>query len=311
MVAMRRMFALSLPAVALFATLAGAAGSAGLEVPAKSPLAKRTRGQAVELATKSRQVHERVRKGEKPTPDQLRQAVADLEQAVNLFEKAQKMEWNLDANRAEMEALRAWSDLRKITPAAEPPTDPKEKARFESKQRSAAKERLRDARRFVSKLLQGRKHAKVFGRCGRCDGRGELRSAFGDKSVCNVCRGTKHMTDRKSLLRAYWFAHSPFFRGDARNRSMLNYVLRTGISAEERLANAVSPYILSSNVSGKIEDHEWWFRVTAKEKVVNKGSEKKGIEQTSTYIVMNVGHAWWVYAGRIDRELLVPPEDES
>ncbi|MHC4941131.1 MAG: hypothetical protein ACYTHK_19520 [Planctomycetota bacterium] len=288
----------------MLGSFAVAGDDAGLDAPAKSPLAKRKRDEATALWHKGRAVHEEVRKGKKPAPEVIRQAIQDLENAVDLFEAAQRMEWDGKANQDEAECLRNWAGLREVAPPPEAPADPAEKTRWEAKQRSAAKERARDARRFVTKLLQARRHNKVFQRCGRCDGRGEIRSAFGDKSVCKSCGGLKQTTNRKNLLKAYWMAHSPFFRADARNRSLMNQVLRMGVRAEKR----IGPYIKSSSIDGKIEDHGWWFRVRTKEKVLEDGTQKKPTERAETYIVMNVGRAWWVHSGRVDRELLVLPD---
>jgi hypothetical protein len=291
-------------AVLLLGSFAIAGDVQGLNAPAKSPLAKRKRAEAAALGQKGRAVHEAVRKGDKPTADVILQAIEDLEGAINLYETAQRMEWNASANQDEAECVRGWAGLRAIAPAPEPPTDPTEKQRWEAKQRSAAKERYRDARRFVTKLLQARRHRKVFQRCSRCDGRGEIRSAFGDKSTCKTCGGAKNTTHRKNLLKAFWMAHTPFFRADARNVARVNQVLRNGVSGEKRLG----PYVHSSSIDGKIEDHGWWYRVRTKEKVIEEGAQGKPTERAETYVVMNVGRAWWVHAGRLDRDLLVLPE---
>ncbi|MHC4407856.1 MAG: hypothetical protein ACYS0E_14265 [Planctomycetota bacterium] len=291
-------------AVLLLGSFAIAGDVQGLDAPAKSPLAKRKRAAAAASWHKGRVVHEAVRKGEKPSGDVIRQALLDLENAVNLYEAAQIMEWSAVANREEAECVRNWAGLRAIAPAPEPPTDPTEKKRWESKRRGAAKERARDARRFVTKLLQARRHRKVFQRCSRCDGRGELRSAFGDKSTCKTCGGFKNTTNRKNLLKGFWMAHTPFFRADARNIARVNQVLRNGVRGEKRLG----PYVHSSSIDGKIEDHGWWYRVRTKEKVIAEGEQSKPTERAETYIVMNVGRAWWVHSGRLDRDLLVIPE---
>lgn len=299
MIAMR-----GLLAVLLLGSFVIAGDVRGLDAPAKSPLAKRKRDQAAALWHKARAVFEQTKKDEKPTAEVMHQALRDLENAVNLYEAAQVMEWSAAANRDEAECVRNWAGLRAIAPAPEPPADPTEKKRWEAKQRSAAKERARDARRFVTKLLQARRHRKVFRRCDSCDGRGERRSAFGDKSICKACGGAKNMTHRKNLLKAFWMAHSPFFRADARNIARVNQVLRNGIRGEKRLG----PYVHSSSINGKIEDHGWWYRVRTKEKVIEEGEQGKPTEREETYVVMNVGRAWWVHAGRLDRDLLVIPE---
>ena len=291
-------------AVLLLGSFAIAGDAQGLDAPAKSPLAKRKRAEAAASWHKGRVVHEAVRKGDKPAADVVHQALRDLENAVNLYEAAQIMEWSAVANREEAECVRNWAGLRAIAPALEPPIDATEKQRWEAKQRSAAKERYRDARRFVTKLLQGRRHRKVFQRCSGCDGRGERRSAFGDKSTCKTCRGSKSTTHRKNLLKAFWMAHTPFFRADARNIARVNQVLRDGVSGEKRLG----PYVHSSSIDGKIEDHGWWYRVRTKEKVIAEGEQGKPTERSETYIVMNVGRAWWLHSGRLDRDLLVVPE---
>ena len=272
----------------------------GLDQPLSSPLAKRKRAEADELGGKGRALHEEIRKGVKPAPEDLRKAIEALEEALAIYERAQAMEWSLAANADEMECLRSWVALREHLPPAEAPADPEEKARAEAKEVKAQKERARDARRFLTETLRSRRHRKVFDRCDRCDGRGELRSAFGDKSVCSTCRGEKLITNRKNLLEGYWLAHSPFYRADARERARLNYVLRSGVRGEKRIA----PFIEAATISGKVEDHGWWFRFETKQKVIEEGGQGKATERDENYIVMNVGRCWWIHGGRVDRELL-------
>ena len=84
----------------------------------------------------------------------------------------------------------------------------------------------------------------------------------------------------------------------------MNQVLRTGVRAEKR----IGPFIHSSSIDGKVEDHGWWFRIRTLEKVIEEGDQKKPVERNETYVVMNVGRNWWVHSGRVDRDLLVLPE---
>ncbi|MEM8885709.1 MAG: hypothetical protein AAGD14_16710 [Planctomycetota bacterium] len=288
-----------IPFLLLAATVASAQDTPGLEIPLKSPTAKRTRAEAKETAQRGRDVHEAIRRREKVEPEAIRQAIVDLETAIGLYEKTLRAEWDLETNAAQADCVRSWVALRKLAPPVELPTDPKEKARFLKKQKSQRKENLRDARRFVTRLVASRKYRGMFSRCPSCDGRGEKRTAFGDKSVCKTCRGAKSVANRKELLKAHWFAYTPLYRANGRHRAKMDYVLRSGVRGEKRIA----PFILSYRVDGKIEEHGWWFRVNTIEKVAEEGRQKKGMERNSSYTVVKIGKVWWLHSGRDDRDL--------
>jgi len=287
-------------ALALLLCSLALAQDSGVEVPLKSPLAQRKRDEAAEAGKRGRDVHEEVRKGTKVEPEALRKAIADLEEAIDLYERAQQMEWSSEANRNEAECVRSWAALRALTPPEEPPADPDARSDWEKKRERAQKEKQRDARRFVTDVLRLRRPQKIFDRCDRCDGRGELRSAFGDASVCPTCRGQKRMADRKKVLEAYWLAYTPFYRQESRERTRVDSVLRQGVQAEKRLA----PFIASSSVSSKVEDHGWWFKVSATEKIIEEEGQRKPEEREQVYVAMNVGRTWWLYSGRVDKDLL-------
>jgi len=289
----------ALPALLLVAALAGAQDDNRLDAPLESPLAKRKRDEAAGEAAKGLAVHEAVRQGNKPSPEALREAIAALEEAVDLYERAQEMEWSMQANVDELRCVKSWLALRGLLPEEKEPADEKAKKEREKESR----ENVRDARRFLTKVLRLRRYRKVFERCSRCDGRGELTSAFGDRSTCPSCRGAKQQTDRKTLLRGYWFAHSPFFRADARERSTIDYVLRSGVRGAKRL----TPYIATVSVED-VEDHGWWFRIKTEEKVIEDVEKGERVEREHAYVVVKVGRTFWIHGGSPDRDLLRVPE---
>ena len=305
----------TLLALAIVAATASAVDTPGLEVPLKSPVAKRLRAKATVLYQKAKaqaaSLQERLRQPpdseDYPVPDELRDAFRNAQDAIDLFEKAQRKEWDTATAMAEVDCLRTWIDLRKVMPAEEAPKDPEALAKWTKAKARALKERKRDARRVFSKYEQGRRHAKLFAQCRRCDGRGELRSSFGEKSTCPSCRGNKVHAERRTILGSYWLCFSPFYRADGRNRSRVNQVLRTGVRSESRLA----PFVQSYRIKGAAEDHGWWLRATVIEKVHEDPHTKKGTEQTVDYVIMKVGKSWWIHRGRVDTQLLDPRELEA
>jgi hypothetical protein len=278
---------------------------AGLEMPLKSPVARRLRIEAKATCDKARAVFDAVRKDPAPTDAEVRQAFADVGAAIGKFERAQRTEWDFATNTAEQKCVRLWVDLRKVVKPVPAPTDPEAKAKWEKKQDKARRDTARDARRFLTKVLGTRRHAKLFGRCSRCDGRGDLRSAFGDSSVCPNCKGKKHTANRRGILAAHWYSLSPFFRASGRERSKMNFVLQSGVGGEDRIA----PFTKSVVVQGKVEDHGWWFRIRTKEKVLATGESKKATEREGDYLVVNLGRTWWLADRRSDRDLQLPQEE--
>ena len=309
-------------ALLLAAGMAFAADAPGLDAPLKNPTAKRLREKAGATWERASAVYSRSKekgdaddKSPPPTTAELRTALDDLVEAIELFEKAQIMEWDLSTNGIQMQAVRAWADLNATLPEVDPPTDPEELAKWNSEKEKAASRRKRDARRQLGKLLSNRRHSKLFQRCTRCDGRGEIKDRFGGqpgqkatKRTCKTCDGNKLIAHRKRIMAAHWFCFSPMHRADGRNRSDMNYVLRLGVRGENKLA----PYTMSTRIAPKLEDHGWWLRVSVEEKVHEEPGDRKGTERVTEYVLMNIGNIWWVHSARFDsRGLLQVPEREK
>ena len=298
-------------ALVVVAATAAAVETPGLEQPLKSPVAKRLRAKAAKLHDQAQAVHAKTRQppGSEtyPSPDELSGALATAEGAIWNYEQAQRKECDTSTNAKEASCLRIWIDLRKLVPPPEPPKDPEALKKWTKAKKRARAERMRDARRLFGKYESARRYTKLFSVCRRCDGRGDLRTAFGDKSVCPSCRGAKLHVDRKTLLASYWFCFSPFYRADSRHRARLNQVLVSGVRAQDRIA----PFVLSYRIKGKAEDHGWWVRATVLEKLHDDPKSKKGTEKPVDYVMMKVGKAWWIHRGRADEQLLKIPEPEA
>jgi hypothetical protein len=313
---MHAMRAFTLIALATIAGLAGAAELPGLELPPKSPVAKRLRKQADAKWELVRPVHEAFRKNRgsenKVDPETVRDAVANAEEAIYLYEKAQRAEWSTPTNQTQMQCVRAWADMHTAVPEEEAPTDPEALKKWQNAKTRARAERLRDARRVLGKLESLRHHNKVFVRCNACDGRGEMLTRFGGqpgekakKRTCRTCAGGKVLPHRKRILDGYWFAFSPFYRNNGRNRSGMNYVLRTGARGEKRLA----PYIMTSRIMKKPENHGWWVKFDVVQKVHDDPKSRKGVERKLSIVMVNIGRVWWVHDSIYDRDLLQIPEE--
>jgi len=293
-----------------------AADSPGLDAPLKNPTAKRIRRKAQGKWEAANAVFTRAKNHDEsepqPTVDELRKALALAVESIELFESAQIQEWDTATNAVQAQVVRAWAEMKDRVPAAEPPTDPEALAKWNKNKEKALARRKRDARRLLGKVLAARRHSKLFQRCPRCDGRGEFTDRFGGqrgqkpvKRTCSTCAGQKLTANRKRILLAHWFCYSPNYRSDGRNRSNMSYVLRLGVRGENKLA----PYILSSRIGGKIEDHGWWMRATVIEKVADDPHSRKGVEQTTDYVLMKIGKLWWIHSERFDgRSLLQLPE---
>jgi len=307
----------SLLALFVAATVAGAADAPGLDAPLKSPTAKRLRKKAQVKWEDANAVFTRqhsAKEEDRPNTEELRQAVALVAKAIGGFEAAQMQDWDTATNALQAQAVRAWAEMQALLPPVEPPKDPEALAKWTKAQARAVSERKRDARRRLGKILAGRRHRQLFSRCSRCDGRGEFVDRFGgqpgqkpQKRTCKTCRGDKLVSNRKRILLSHWFCYSPLFRADARNRSDMSYVLRLGVRGENRLA----PFIMSTRIGSKVEDHGWWVRMQVLEKVHEDPHSRKGMEQTTDYVMMKIGKLWWIYSERFDgTKLLKLPKDE-
>jgi len=308
----------SLLALFVAANVAGAVDAPGLDAPLKSPTAKRLRGKAQGKWEEANAVFARQRTGkeeEQPSTEELRKAVALVVEAIGGFEAAQMQEWDTTTNALQAQAVRAWAEMQAMLPPVEPPKDPEALAKWKKAQLRAVSERKRDARRRLGKILGGRRHAKLFSRCGRCDGRGEFVDRFGgqpgqkpQKRTCKTCQGNKLVSNRKRILLSHWFCYSPLYRSDGRNRADMSYVLRLGVRGENRLA----PFIMSTRIASKVEDHGWWVSLQVVEKVHEDPHSRKGVEQTTDYVMMKIGKLWWVYSDRFDgRKLLKLPTEDA
>lgn len=305
-------------ALLLAVGLAAAADAPGLDAPLKNPTARRLRTKANTLWESANAVYTRAKATDEkipvPSTEELRKAQADIVEAIELFEKAQVHEWDLSTNALQAQAVRAWADLNANLPPVEPPKDPEKLAKWNAAREKQASRRKRDARRQLGKLLSNRRHSKLFQRCPRCDGRGEIKDRFGGQPgqksttrTCRTCDGNKLIAHRKRIVNAYWLCYSPNFRSDGRNRSDMNYVLRLGVRGENKLA----PYTISTRIAPKFEDHGWWLKVTVEEKIHDEPSDRKGTERVSEYVLMHIGKIWWLHSARFDSGgLLQLPEPE-
>lgn len=296
-----RLLALLLIAVPLFA-----AESANLKRPLKSPVARRLRVEAKSIFDKANAIREAMRKKPAPTDEQVRQAFRDAAKAIETYEKAQRVEWDPSTNQTEQDCVRLWVMLRKQVKPEPAPEDPEEKLKWEKKREKRLRSSARDARRFLTTVMNNRRHSKLFKRCPRCDGRGKVRSSFGDSRNCGTCSGHGHTASRRGILDAHWYPFSPFYRSVGQRRTNIDFVLTSGVAGESK----VSPFTKSVVVKGKVEDHGWWYRVRTKEKVFESGNSKKSTEREGNYVVVHVGRVWWLVQSQADhRDLSIPVED--
>ncbi|MHC4931707.1 MAG: hypothetical protein ACYTGV_05900 [Planctomycetota bacterium] len=232
-------------------------------------------------------------------------AVADIEDAVLNFERSIRLEWNQQANQAEADAVKAWFYLRDLIP---PPPEPATEDEREARERAADKvrsARIRELRKFIMEYGRSRRYSSQFQLCDRCQGRKEIRNAFGDRRPCTRCDKTGFLPIYKGLVNAHWHCHSPLYRANSRRQSTANRVLRSARSDTRRAA----PFIKSIAITGDIEDHDVWVRVNTKQKVQLKAKSKRIEKIEKAYILYRVGKVWFLYSPQHDIKVLILPEE--
>lgn len=229
-------------------------------------------------------------------------ALGRIEEAALHFQRCVEAEWQCDANVKLAEAVRAWHGLRAIAPPPAPPADPKESERLER----ARRDRLADARRLVMETANARRYENLIRRCDRCDGRKELRNAFGDDRVdCPKCRRAGSLLSVKGVLEARWFALSPLARADGRSASDLDMLLKVAGAAPQRLA----PFVKSVSIAGDVEDHDTWVRMRVQEKYVEEAGSSRVGRAENVVVLYRVGRLWFLYDARADRDLVEIPAE--
>jgi hypothetical protein len=287
--------------------LLGAAFGQDLEPEEKdrSPRAARLRKQAQEVWEKAAPVVAALGLNKTPLPEEAVVAARTLEEAVVLFEKALRIEWNVEANATLARAVVAWYGLRPHLPQPAPPADPdaeKKAAKEREKQRRA---RLKEARHFILEYGRARRFEKQFRTCRRCDGRQYVYDAFNKgRRPCPVCNREGRLPIREGIIRARWHFHSPLYRANAQSTRDVRHALASAPRSPHRLA----PFVRSVAID-KIEDHDLWVRVAVTEKTITEPGSQKTIETEKTYLLYRVGKSWFLYSRRFDTKLVAIPED--
>jgi hypothetical protein len=240
-----------------------------------------------------------------PAPEEAAAATRQIEEVVVLFEKALRIEWDLEANGLLAQAVRTWYRLQPHLPRPPAPAD-------EAAQKKAAKERekrhrarVRDVRRFITEYGRARRFEKQFRTCRRCDGRQFVYDAFNKgKRPCPACHQEGRLPIREGIIRARWHFHSPLYRaspGSSRD-------VRNALASAPRSPHRVAPFIRSLSIV-EVEDHDYWMRVDVKEKTFSEPGSKKTVTTEKTYFVYRVGKSWFLYFRRFDHKLVDIPED--
>ena len=270
-----------------------------LDQPPVSPAARRTREQAQALWGKVAPLWEQVKTKKTVSPADAAAALPVLEQAVEVFEKSLREEWNREANQMACEAVRAWWKLRALVPPAEDAAQKAEKA---------AAERKRAARDFVMKYAAERRATSLLRTCPSCEGRGEAASPFGEKRECKACSKRGRLLDRDAIIAARWIRWSPLHRAQARHEQQLNTLLRG--SAPDAQRDRFAPYIRSVTIK-EVEDHDTWARVKAQDQIQPTLTSNKTEKADVTYVLLRVGSVWYLYDEQADRELLDLTEESK
>lgn len=288
-------------------TLAFADESTNLEQPFASSRAKSYIKKAGVAWKQVKPVLELVQANKEVEDAKLRETLTRIEEAVLNYERSLQIEWHGKVNDRVVELVKAWFDLRSRIPDPAPPEDPAEREKLEKERDKVRKARVRQARKVLLGARNARRPNKQLVRCHGCDGRGELRSAFGDKNKCKVCNGVTRHVDREGILEAQFLPYSPIWRADPRNEMRADRALRGAATNPAILA----PFIKSSQVKGKIEDHDFWVRIRLREKQYGEPGAKKMETVEGSFVLYRVGKLWYVHGGRIDYELFeLPPEPE-
>ncbi len=223
-------------------------------------------------------------------------ALEAIELAVMRLEQALEIEWDAATNKLLANAARAWYALQPLAP---PPPE-KDAAKLKAR-------RIADLRRFALEYGAARRYESQVQRCSRCDGRGVLRGAFGDKPPpCGTCKQRGGVPVRKGILAARWFVQSPLFRDDTGNGQIFDRDLRQATLDPSRL----SPYVKSVAIDGEVEDHGTWARVRVREKVSAEPGGKAE-ERKETLTLFRIGSRWYLWSRRYDEALIAIPEETA
>jgi hypothetical protein len=287
-----------------FAAAALAEETKDLDQPPVSPGARRTREQAQALWEKVAPLWEQVRTKKAVPPAEAAAALPVLEQAVEVFERSLREEWNREANRMAGDAVRAWWKLRALVP----PEAPAEDAARQKAEKAAAVERKREVRDFIMKYAAERRATSLFRTCPKCEGRGECASPCGDKRECVACSKRGRLLDRDAIIAARWIRWSPLHRAQARHEQQLNTLLRG--SAPDAQRDRFAPYIRSVTIK-EVEDHDTWVRVKAQDQIQPTLTSNKTEKADVTYVLLRVGKVWYLYDEHADRDLLDLTEESK
>lgn len=278
----------------LLAGFAIAGEEPGLAVPLASARARSLREEGKKAWEAAAPVWTKAKAREVVEPDVLAAAVASVEEAVAKWEQSLRVEWDDATNGALAEACRAWYGMRALLPAA--PAD-------DAKREAGRRRRVQEVRKLVMEHGAARRLETQVRRCDRCDGRGVLRAAFGDRPAeCPACDRRGARPHRESILAAQWFVRSPLYRADTGNAVRMDLDLRRAASDAARLA----PFVHSVGIDGEVEDHDVWARVRAKEKVTNEPRGRAETRQVE-YVFFRVGRVWYLWDDRYDAAVLPDP----
>jgi len=266
----------------------------GLAVPPVSVRARTLREEAKSAWEVAAPTWTRVKVREVVEPGALEAAVGAVEEAVAKWEQSLRIEWDEATNGALAEACRAWYGMRALLPPA--PAD-----------EAARRRRVQEVRKLALAYGASRRLGTQLRRCDRCDGRGVLRAAFGDRGAdCPVCERKGALPHRDSILEAHWFVRSPLYRADPGNAVRMDLDLRRAASDAVRLA----PFVQSVGIEGEVEDHDAWARVRLKEKVTDAPRGKPETRAVD-YVFFRVGRIWYLWDERHDVEVLPDPSPRA
>jgi len=294
-----------LPLLALLLLPAGLAlaGDEGLEKEPRHPRAKELRAEGKRLWAAVQPVADKAKTKQPLEQEAIAAAMRDLESAALSYEKSLEMEWNSEANRQAGDVLRAYFRLKALRVASEP-ADEAAKAQATKDAERDLRERLADTRKFVMDMGSARRYENLFGRCEKCDGRGVIHSPFGDKAECAACAKGGMLPKPKGILASRWLVNSPLYRANSTNFTQVDRMLRTAHLKSQPLA----PFVKSVAISGDVEDHVDWVRITAKEQTIAEAGAKTVDKTKVVYTLFRVGKVWYVYTPRFDRELIDIPD---
>ena len=276
-----------------------------LQQPLSSPIARRLREKALAQWQEVASVWEKVRTKQEITPEEAVAALPAVEEALKIFERAVREEWDAETNRTQADVARAWFKLREVAATAPPPEDEEARQAAEKEAERVRRANLSDARRFVMDYGRDRRLTSLFRRCPSCEGRKQVVSPFGDRRDCTACLKRGKTLDREALIELRWYRRSPLHRADARNEREMNRLLRTAGARLETLA----PYVRSVQIRD-VETGDVWARVTVREQVQPDPESNKNEKVDATYLLFRIGDTWYLYDERVDSEVLKLGEEE-